>query len=201
MSDIPLGTPESRLDRAIDRAVRDMMHADPRPGFRRRVLARLERGSTRGSMFSPIAIPVAALALLFLVVVVTRWNGHTPTASVTQQEARSTRFPDIDLPSPRLEPANPRTQPAARTPYRAPDRRRLSSEPIRMPRVRNVFAAEKNTVAATSVDADTVWPAPAPDTHDDRQIGLPPLVIPALQPPAPIVIPPINPRGPGGGRP
>ncbi len=70
-----------------------------------------------------------------------------------------------------------------------------------MPRVRNVFAAGKNAVAAASVDADTVWPALAPDTHEDRQIGLAPLVIPALQPPPPIVIPPINPRGPGGGRP
>jgi len=200
MSDIPLGTPESRLDRAIDRAVRDMMHADPRPGFRRRVLARLEGQSIRGPMFSPIAIPAAALALLFLVVVVTRWNSYPPTSSVTQ-EARSTRVPDIDLPAPRVEPANPRTQPAPRTPDRAPDRGRLSSEPIRMPRVRNVFAADSNAVAAASVDADTVWPAPAPDTHEDRQMGLAPLVIPPLQPPPPIVIPPINPRGPGGGRP
>ena len=200
MSEIPLGTPESRLDRAIDRAVRDMMHADPRPGFRRRVLARLERESTRASMFSPLAIATTALAVLVLAVVVARWSIHTPTPSATQ-EARSTRFPDIDLPAPRVERANPATQPAARTSNRAPDRRRLSSEPIRMPRVTNVFAADRNTVAAASVDADTVWPAPAPDTQDDRQIGLPPLVIPALQPPPPIVIPPINPRRPGGGRP
>ena len=200
MSDTPLGTPASRLDRAIDRAVRDMMHADPRPGFRRRVAARLEREPIRSSMFSRIAIPAAALAVLVLAVVAMRWNAQTPT-SATQQQARSTRVPDTHLPSARVEAANPQPPPSVRTPNRAPDRRRLSSEPITMPRVTNVFATDKNAVAATSVDADTLWPAPAPETHDDRQIGLAPLVIPALQPPPPIVIPPINLRGPGGGRP
>jgi len=51
---------ETRLDRAIDRAVRDMMHVDPRPGFRRRVLARLDPEPVQ-SMFSRVAVVGAVI--------------------------------------------------------------------------------------------------------------------------------------------
>jgi hypothetical protein len=70
-----------------------------------------------------------------------------------------------------------------------------------MPRVANVFGGRNAGVAATSVDVDAVWPAPGGESREDRPGLLPPLVIPAVEPPAPIAIGPLNPRGPGGGRP
>ena len=41
---------EARLDRAIDRAVRDMMQVDPRPGLRRRVLVANQRIEAGGNV-------------------------------------------------------------------------------------------------------------------------------------------------------
>jgi len=38
---------EARIDRAIDRAVREMMQVEPPPGLRRRVLARLNDADER----------------------------------------------------------------------------------------------------------------------------------------------------------
>ena len=69
MTDIPrrLGGPShSRLDHAIDRAVRDMMHVDPRPGFRRRVLAHLGPEPVHSSVRSRFVFAAAALAVLVL---------------------------------------------------------------------------------------------------------------------------------------
>ena len=44
---------EARVDRAIDRAVREMMQVDPPPGLRRRVLARLNDSTERRSYLLP----------------------------------------------------------------------------------------------------------------------------------------------------
>jgi hypothetical protein len=66
-----------------------------------------------------------------------------------------------------------------------------------MPHVTNVFGNRPGTVAAATVDADALWPAAAPQRHEEVAGELPPLVIPRVEPPAPIVIAPLNPRGPG----
>ena len=75
-------SPDGRLDDAIDRAVREMMQVDPRPGLRRRVLARLERSAHgpglraapdtwlrrfRGSFF---LLPAAAVIAMVLAIVI-----------------------------------------------------------------------------------------------------------------------------------
>ena len=68
-----------------------------------------------------------------------------------------------------------------------------------MPRVRNVFGDGRNAAGATSTDAaDTVWPASTEAVHPEPPSGPTPLVIPALEAPAPIVIAPLTPREPGG---
>jgi hypothetical protein len=190
---------QSRIDRAIDRAVRDIMQVDPGPGFRRRVLERLDPEPVRSSMFFRIALATGTVALLVLAVMIVLPNRRsslpdgissttTPPVPAGPHTAAPAQQPvhDTDLATPQ--------QPAPRDRRATP---RLSGRPTAMPRIANVFGDRDSAVAAASVAADTVWPAPAPETDEERSEGLPPLVIPSVQPPAPIVIPPINARGPG----
>jgi hypothetical protein len=188
MTDIPrrLGPLESRLDRAIDRAVRDMMDVNPRPGFRRRVLANLAREPLRSSMFFRVALVGAALAVLVLAVMVIVPDRRSELPhTVAQREAP---------PAPQPPAPSSTSVQTARASKRTTG---MTRERIPMPRVTNVFGERRDAAAATSVEADTVWPAPAPQAHEDSPNAPPPLVIPALEAPAPIVIAPLNPRGPG----
>ena len=194
MTDIPrsLGGPsDSRLDRAIDRAVRNMMHVDTRPGFRRRVLTHLGPERVGSSMLPRVVFAAAALAVLILAVMVIlpgRRSEVPPT--VAQREAA----PVQTAPQPPAPVTTSVQPPRAHTQTSG-----VTKERIAMPRVTNVFGDRKNAAAATSIEADTVWPASPATTHPEPPSGPPPLVIPALEVPAPIVIAPLNPRGPGGG--
>lgn len=91
--------PRRAVEDAIDRAVREMMQADPRPGLRRRVLARLERGSegpwvlgsvgpwVRGSWGPRLLIPAAAVGAIVLALVFVP-SGDKPL-EVAETPARS----------------------------------------------------------------------------------------------------------------
>ena len=57
---------ESTLDRAIDHAVREMMHVDPRPGLRQRVLHRLNDRPPRGAWLRVGALTTAATLVVVL---------------------------------------------------------------------------------------------------------------------------------------
>jgi hypothetical protein len=189
---------DSRLDRAIDRAVRDMMHVDPRAGFRRRVQARLEPQPMRSSpLFFRIA-GAGALAVLVLTVLVLRYGGSTVDVDRARPAADSGATQARQPVKPQLDAARATPPPSQAVRERSQSPRRTTHEPIPMPRVANVFGDRQNGVAATAVDTDTLWPANAAaaprENHPDAP---PPLVIPPLEPAAPIVIPPLNPRGPG----
>jgi hypothetical protein len=191
MTDIPrrFGGPlESRLDRAIDRAVRDMMHVDTRPGFRRRVLAHLGPEPVHSSLLPRVVFGAAALAVLITaVMVIVPSRPETPPA-IAQREVPPVHT--VPPPAPVTTPVRP---PRARsqTPH-------ITRERIPMPHVGNVFGDRSNSTAATSIDADTVWPSTPVTTQPEPPSGPPPLVIPALEVPGPIVIAPLSPRGPGG---
>ena len=205
MSDVPRrfgGAADSRLDRAIDRAVRDMVQVDPRPGFRSRVLAHLDREPARSPMFMRFALAAGALAVLLLAVMVMmpdRRSELPPSAPPREAPPLTTTPRAATSPGPPVAAAN-MAPPKAATRIRQAARRGVR-EPIPMPRVANVFGSRNAGVAATSADADAVWPAPGGESREDRPGLLPSLVIPVVEPPAPIAIAPLNPRGPGGGRP
>lgn len=97
-------------DRVIDRAVREIMSAEPRPGFRHRVLARLEEKPRPFSSWTWTHAAVAAVGALAIVF-----------ASVSRQTDRRAPQPQIVEGQPVSVPAQPAVQP------------RLTPEPRRQP--------------------------------------------------------------------
>ena len=66
---------DARLDRAIDRAVREMMQVDPAPGLRRRVLSRIN-APVEHRTFPALRYGFAAAALAVVVLSITLMPGH-----------------------------------------------------------------------------------------------------------------------------
>jgi hypothetical protein len=130
---------EARIDRAIDRAVREMVQIDPPAGLRRRVLSRLNGSTERQGYLSAPRYAVAAIALATLLISVTvmRNRGEAPAPPnaptlATMAPARAIQF-DGDA----MEPS----------------RSQITRQPIRMPRVTNVFGNRPGEVAAATTDA------------------------------------------------
>lgn len=160
---------ERRLDEAIDRAVRDMMDVDPRPGLSRRVAARLDEPRTSWLTMPRIA---AAAALVVLAVAAVLLVPRTPApvreqVSVTRQTAPPAPRVDREAAVTSREPARVRPERAARAP-RTPRRVENASEEI-PPFVSNVHVAPLAELAPITV-------APAgPRALDAREVVVTPL--------------------------
>jgi hypothetical protein len=160
---------EARIDRAIDRAVREMVQIDPPPGLRRRVLSRLNESTERPGYPSPRYV-MAAIAVVVLLVSVSLVQDRVdpPAPPKAPDIATMGRAPSI-----RGEgyiPAQPSMPPVTR-------------EPIRMPRVTNVFGNRPGEVSAATIDAPTGIIAATPLTIvplSARPIVIAPLVLPRL---------------------
>jgi hypothetical protein len=164
------GHHDTALDRAIDRAVRDMMQVDPPPGLRRRVLSRLAGTPARRSFVSaPYAWAAAALMILVVGMSVARNRTIEPAATkVATSQPVPTSAPD--RPAPQVQ-APVRPLPSPPVPNRGTKSPRVTNEAIRMPRVRNVFGPRSPAVTATDAStrsrrvsartADALVPIPA----------------------------------------
>lgn len=185
---------EDRIDRAIDRAVRAIMHTDPPPGLRRRVLSRLEAPPARRSLGAAFGFAAAAAVLVLVTIVITRSG---PAPAVPQQAAREG--------APAAAPA-PVPQPAPEPPSPAPARQPERTRPIRddgtiaMPRVGNVFGPPTGRVSSATVagvqgaapPVDPGIPDAAPGELTPSQSGgVAPLQIAPLEV-KPIQVPPIG---------
>ena len=177
------GGHDSPLDRAIDRAVREMMQVDPPAGLRRRVLSRIATG---GSARKPLALRFAwvagAVAMVMAAVIYTSQRSTEP-ASAPIEASQSAAVP---APAPAPQAVPPSAAPPSSTPRPRPSR--TTREPIPMPRVGNVFGAPRGAAAA-NVPAESVWtpPAPAPGS---TTLKVAPLAIRPLSA-MPIDVPPI----------
>ena len=187
------GEHDTALDRAIDRAVREMMELDPPPGLRRRVLSRLDSPSARRTVgVAPYAWAAVALMILVVGMIVARDRTTTsPGAAATSQSVKTAAPP---TPAPQVRA--PETSAATATPDRGTAKPRPTHETIHMPRVHNVFGPRSPAVAATDARAgssrvaepaaDALAAVPAlvieplvPATLDNLGIVVPPLEIPA----------------------
>ena len=153
----------TRVDEAIDRAVRDMVQHDARPGFRRRVLGRLEAPARRVWWVPGLA--AAAAAIVVTAVALTRPADSTRPATPGPQQAHHATPPApgeaipaapavVVAPAARVEnaPRAPR-RPSTATPPPA-----VVSDPQRL---ESIFGPRTNRVAATSipqVDAPLLLP-------------------------------------------
>jgi hypothetical protein len=132
-----------RLDRAIDRAVRELMQIDPAPGMRRRVLSRINAPVERHAI-PAVRYAFAAAALVVLVVSISLIPGQVepPTPPTAPSMIVSAGAPPIDL------EAVLATATVTVPPVSIPG---ISKEPIPMPRTTNVFGPRRDGVSATTV--------------------------------------------------
>ena len=169
------GAPESPIDRAIDRAVRDIMRVDPPAGLRRRVMARIEAPPRRSILFPRFTVAAAALAVLVLTVVLMRPTAPAP-APIQQAAA-----PAAPAAAPRPVTPAPAKVTAASRPATGP-----KIEKIRMPPVANVFGSGSGVSSTSLRDApdaarvETVDQGPAEPAGVLAPIAVRPLNVPPI---------------------
>jgi len=137
---------ETRIDRAIDRAVRDMMQIDPPAGLRRRVLARLSESKRpqRHTPWAQIAFAVVAAMLVVMAAPRMWYRADQPVPPRPPALAIAAPAPAVDVESVMSHPS------VAGDPVSKPGQ--VTRESIRMPRVGNVFGNRRNEVSAANAD-------------------------------------------------
>jgi hypothetical protein len=188
------GSHDSPLDRAIDRAVRKMMHVDPPPGLRRRVLSRLEPRAAERRLFVPrYAWGAAALVVLIVAVMFTRDHRTEPVAVAPQPSVMANGpTPLRERSAPPAQAPGTRTSPSEHSP-------RITRETIPMPRIANVFGTRTARVSAAAESGiEAVWPGAENPSSSVAPLVITPLTPAPIEMPA-IVIPPLIIAPPKGG--
>lgn len=183
-----------RLDRAIDRAVRDMVQVDPRPGLSDRVEERL---LLPGSVFHRgLLVPALAAAAAIVVLL--------GAAGLLRSPAPATAPPAAIAQAPAISPApEAGAPPDVSAPEPALPAPRVAPRGARAPR--NIFGSRSDRISAANVD---IAPAVA-DTEavpvDDAPFadgGMPPLSPIAITPIrlTPIAVSPVTVNALPGGK-
>jgi hypothetical protein len=159
---------EDAADAAIDRAVREIMSAEPRPGFRRRVLDRLAQN--RRTPWSVPRLGLAAAAAAAVVLALFMWTRPADRTS------------DTTVVRNQVAPAVPPSgTPPGRAPDKAPPHRAVA--PRTAGRVESAPAdADPRLVQAASIETGDVL---REVSQIDALPSQPPLVVQSLQAPAP----------------
>lgn len=175
---------EREIDDAIDRAVRDIMSAEPRAGLRGRVLGRLDE---RGPSTSWLTLPrlAAAMALLAMAIAIAALLRTAESQAPASAPAVAQKEPAA---APEVRPATPDAAvPVGR-----------QSAPTRRGRPGVVFPPKGVVAAASVADPDTTTraaqPVPAGPSASSEPSGLMPapiVIAPLIV--EPIVIRPIRP--------
>jgi hypothetical protein len=167
----------SRMDKAIDRAVRDMTSVDPPPGLRRRVFARLSEPSAPSPFRWQMAFAAASVAVLILTFAL--WRAQPPAVH-TPADIRASADPASPTPQPPTIPqTTPAVQPAPVTETPVHDGRAAERPRIRMTNPFSQPGADR--ITAANVDAKANVDALPPEPRAD-----------ALVPPQPLEILPLT---------
>jgi hypothetical protein len=178
-----LNDTRGRLDNAIDRAVRGMMHVDPAPGLRGRVADRLEKPRPRGTLKYSFA--AAAAVIVVGLGSIALFRAFQPNAAVHPgvSDAASSRTVSAD-PQPRATQA-PSSMPA---PAAASTTRGTAVErPRVLPRPSVIFNGARDRVSAANVRPQAIT------SGTEAAAGVTMMPMPdGLAPISPIVIAPIS---------
>jgi hypothetical protein len=166
---------EARLDRAIDRAVREIMQIDPPPGLRRRVLARLKEPREHRRHLLP-QFGFALLIIVLGLVSATRvwYRSELPRPPAAPAMAVAAPAPSVDA---EVVIQHATTRGDAGIPGQ------ITRERIPMPRVTNVFGNRQGQMSAATVDGmrrEIVAPPLTIVPLSARPIMIKPLVITVL---------------------
>ena len=151
---------DKHLDDAIDRAVREMMSAEPASDLRQRVLDTITRPRRRAIAWSALAYGSAALAAIVLLVVslVTR----RPDVPETRVAGTTTVSPAPTTPTP-VDP-QPAPQPSLSLPGRSPSSPRqargASTPPVGVPNVGDRRVEATSIPGPLALESETTSPAP-----------------------------------------
>ena len=163
---------EARLDRAIDRAVREIMQIDPPPGLRRRVLARLnERREPRRHWAAQLAFGLVMLGMGLMFATRFWYRSELPAPPAAPAMAVAP-LPTVDVDAAVRETI-------AKGQASIPGQ--ITRERIPMPRVTNVFGTRSVQTSAATVDGrrrDVIVPPLRIVPLSARPIMLDPLVLP-----------------------
>ena len=159
----------SALDRAIDRAVREMTDAEPRPGLTGRILRRI----TEPAAASPSRgwLPAAALATAAILVALAGWNLFRPwrPAPVSDSHAAAAPATAEPAPSAAVPPSDP-PPPLAAVP---PPARQTASTPRREPAPEAIFGARSGQVRPTDAMRQPSVRAERPTVRIDATLSAP----------------------------
>lgn len=148
---------QSRFDRAIDFAVREMMQGEPRPHLRQRVLQRVQQ-RPKGIGWLPLSGLTAAAAMLALMFASTMDRSSEPQPVPPGQVAvQPSATPGALPPAPLAADERPEAVPAPQTPAA-----RRSTEPA----PEAIFGPRNQQVRAASTPAEKAVSAPPPATKD-----------------------------------
>ena len=183
-----------RLDHAIDRAVRDMVQVEPRPGLRHRVANRLAEVDASGAVWpvpfafarrSPLLATAAALVLVLAAFVLQRQSSPRPEADMVEATPAASPVATVPSAAPVSDSA-PAAGPALVTP--APRVANPTTPPI-PPARDGIFGERTGRIRAASIPAGRVEAAAEAEPLDEPAL---PLVEGGIQPLKPITIEPIR---------
>lgn len=161
------------LDAAIDRAVRSMMTAEPRPGMRQRVLSRINEAPRRAFPMLRLAMAGGGIAVIALAVVLR--DGNRPIRPI-EEPARVPGHPVVAAPPPRVQAPAARVPPPVSAPPTANRTQALS------PRIPRGMVVAQSLPSEDPVRSAAVGPTVVPEAPEN--LLLPPLsTIQELQPP------------------
>lgn len=157
---------DEAADRAIDRAVREIMSAEPGAGFRHRVMRRLSEPEPRPWPRMRHGLSAAAIAVLLALAIWTRPSPEHEPASIAMAPAAAAGMAPA---SPSAPPAvSPASSPPVRTPKLTPPTARET------PRLaKTVIAPADRIVRAASVATEEGGDSGAPADTPDSAGGVP----------------------------
>ena len=167
------------IDEAIDRTVGEMMEIDPRPGLRRRVQSRIEKPFGRRALWwrgSFVMLPAAALLLIIVAVVTSRW----PESPVEVAQTSAPLAPSAPS-APVAPPAAPSAPPAA--PSAAPAAPAAAAVPPLPSRSDALFGPRRDRVSAASIASSAPASAfvdPIPTVDEAGSLTPAPIVVSPL---------------------